>query len=500
MDIQLDPDLKQRLIDSYHDDPKLGPIYKRCLDGDTPTRYSLHKGLLCVSQRGQTLVCIPDSSDIRLSLLHDAHDSAIAGHLGFDKTYSSLHRTVYWPRLARDTKQYIATCESCQWNKHSNQRPAGLMQPLPTPGQRWDTVTMDFIVQLPQTPRGFDAITVFVDKLSKQVHFVPSKTKDTASDVARIFFDNVFRLHGMPTTIVSDRDSKFTSRFWKELHRLMDVKLAMSTAFHPQTDGQTEKANQTLESILRAFVDHRQTNWDLLLSSAEFAYNNSTNASTGFSPFFFNAGFHPRVPASLLRPASCPVPSVSAFVESQSAALSLVQDALSKAQTRQAMNADRHRRDHDFSIGDQVLLNAEDIVVAVDRNRRSKKLLPRFIGPYTIVEQRSPVSFRVELPPTMKIHDVFHVDRFRHYLPSPEALGPRAPARPPPDIIDDEEEWEVEAILDDAQRNNRREYLIKWKDWGREDTSWEPESNLERCQDLLQQYKREKRARKANQP
>jgi transposase InsO family protein len=110
---------------------------------------------------------------------------------------------------------------------------------------------MDFIVQLPKTPRGHDAITVFVDKLSKQVHFVPSKTTDTASDVARLFFDNVFRLHGMPTTIVSDRDTKFTSRFWRELHRLLDVKLAMSTAFHPQTDGQTERANQTLEEILQ---------------------------------------------------------------------------------------------------------------------------------------------------------------------------------------------------------------------------------------------------------
>ena len=493
MDISLNQDLKQRLIKSYQEDSKLGPIYQRCIDGDPPSRYSLHKDLLCILHRGQSLLCIPDNSDLRLALLHDAHDSAIAGHLGFDKTYNFLRRLVYWPRLARDTRQYISTCESCQRNKHSNQQPAGLLQPLPIPGQRWETVTMDFMTQLPMTPRGFDAITVFVDKLSKQVHFVPSKTKDTASDVARCFFDNVFRLHGMPTTIVSDRDSKFTSRFWKELHRLMDVKLAMSTAFHPQTDGQTEKVNQTLGSMLRAFVDHRQTNWDLLLPAAEFAYNNSTHASTGCTPFFFNAGFHPRVPASLLRPASCPVPSVSKFVESQSAALSMIRDNLEKAQARQAAQADRHRRDHDYSIGDQVLLNAEDIVAAVDRDRRSKKLLPKFIDPYTIVEQHSPVSFRLELPPTLKIHDVFHVDRFRHYHPSPAALGPRAPARPPPEIIDGEEEYEAELILDDKIRNNRREYLIKWKDWPREDASWEPESNLEHCQDLLRQYKQAKR-------
>lgn len=455
----------------------------------------MNKELLYIHRKGQTLLCIPNNSDLRLTLLHDAHDSLIAGHLGFDKTYDTIRRSVYWPRIARDTRQYVATCEACQRNKHSTQRPAGLLQSLPIPAQRWSTVSMDFIVQLPRTPRGFDAITVFVDKLTKQVHFVASKTKDTASDVARIFFDNIFRLHGMPTVIVSDRDTKFTSRFWQELHRLMDVKLAMSTAFHPQIDGQTERANQTLESILRAFVDHRQTNWDLLLSAAEFAYNNSVNTSTGFSPFLLNYGFHPRVPASLLEPISSPNPNVSDFLDSQRLALFTASENIQKAQNRQAINADASRRDHDFQVGDQVLLNAEDIVIAADRNRKSQKLLLRFIGPYTIAEQRSPVTFRLELPLSMRIHDVFHVDRFRHYQPSPEALGQRAPAKPAPDIIDGEEEYEAEEILEDKIRNNRREYLILWKGYSREDATWEPESNLTNCKDLLRQYKRGQKSR-----
>jgi hypothetical protein len=481
LDIQLEPGLRQRLIDSYQDDPKLGPIYASCLEGSTPPRYSLHNGLLCVTRRNCSFVCIPQKSDIRLSLLHDAHDSAIAGHLGFDKTYDNLRRYVYWPRIARDTKEYVRTCESCQRNKPSHERPAGLLQPLPIPNQRWDTVTMDFIVRLPETPRKFDAITVFVDKMTKQVHFVPSKTTDTAADVARLFFDNVFRLHGMPTSIVSDRDVKFTSHFWKELHRLMDVKLAMSTAFHPQTDGQTERANQTLKTILRAFVDQRQTNWDLLLPAAEFAYNNSVNPSTGYTPFFLNSGFHPRVPASLLQPQDTSVPSVDTFVTNQSTALALAQDAIQLAQDRQADQADKHRRDHDFKIGDQILLNAEDITTPANRTRRSHKLLARFIGPYTLIEQHSPVSFRVELPPSIKIHDVFHVDRFRHYQPSPERLGQRAPEKPAPDVIDGIEEHEVEEILEYRKHRRQHQFLVRWKGYSADDTTWEPLSCLTHC-------------------
>ena len=485
LNIMLDLGLRQRLIDSYSDDPKIGPIYQSCLQGSCPSRYSLHEGLLCVTRRNQTLVCIPQKADVRLSLLHDAHDSAISGHLGFQKSYDQLRRCVYWPQIVQDIKKYVETCEECQRNKPSLQRPAGLLQPLEIPAQRWETVTMDFIVQLPKTPRGHDAITVFVDKLSKQVHFVPSKTTDTASDVARLFFDNVSRLHGMPTTIVSDRDSKFGSRFWKELHRLLDVKLAMSTAFHPQTDGQTERANQTLETILRAFVDQKQTNWDLLLTTAEFAYNNSINATTGYSPFFVNMGFHPRVPMSLLQPPTSPNPSVQEFVSSQSTTLSLTQDQIQRAQVRQAQNADARRRDHSFAVGDQVLLNTDDITVAATRNQPARKLQPRFIGPYTIIEQHFPVSFRLELPPSMKIHDVFHVDRFRDYKPSPESLGPRAPSQPPPEIIDNEEQYEVETILDHQYRNRRKEYLIKWKGYSREQSTWEPESSLNRCKQIL---------------
>jgi hypothetical protein len=349
---------------------------------------------------------------------------------------------------------------------------------------------MDFIGPLPKTPRGHDSILVIVDKLTKLVHFAPCRTTDTAPDIARLFFDHVFRHHGMPTTIVSDRDTKFTSRFWKELSCLMDVHLAMSTAFHPQTDGQTERANRTLITMLRNFVDHRQSNWDLLLSAAEFATNNATNSSTGASPFFLNSGSHPNVPMSLLTPMPGPNPSANDFVQLQQEALILAKESLTAAQERQAANADTHRRAHDYKIGDQVLLNLENIALPSDSNRTSQKLLARFAGPHTLVAQVTPVSFRLDLPPAMKIHPVFHVDRFRLYHPSPNDLGPRTPAKPAPVTIKEVEEYTVEKIADHRIRRKKTEYLVQWEGYPREDWTWEPENNLGHCKKALAKYKR----------
>lgn len=488
--VHLDSRLRQRLIDGYLEDTRLKPIYESCLQGSSTTKFCLVDGVLCTTRKNVLVVCIPTNSDLRLSLLHDAHDSAIAGHFGFEKTYDALRSRFFWPSMAKDARRYVQTCEACQRNKPSNLPPAGLLQPLPIPDRPWHTVTMDFIGPLPKTPRGYDCITVFVDKLTKLVHFAPSHSTDTASQVARIFFDHVFRLHGMPTTIVSDRDAKFTSHFWKELHRLLDVKLAMSTAFHPQTDGQTERANRTLITMLRAFVDQRQTNWDICLSAAEFATNNATNASTGVSPFFLNTGQHPVLPMSLLTPAPGPLPAVNDFVRTQSEALILAKESLATAQDRQAAQADNHRRDHDFKIGDRVLLNLENITLPADRTRTSQKLLARFAGPHTIVEQLSPVSFRLDLPATMKIHPVFHVDRLRPYHPSPSTFGERTPPRPAPVIVEEEEEYEVEGIAAHQRRHNRMEYLVQWKGYPREEWSWQPEKDLTHCKGILNKYKK----------
>jgi transposase InsO family protein len=268
-----DPNLQDQIQTSITSDPDFQTIVET-LQGLSPKKvvapslmkhYSLNNDGMLVYDA--TRICIP-KGPIRTQVLHDHHDTPISGHQGIERTYDALHRLFYWPRMNSDVRAYVKSCDSCQRIKTSQQVPAGLLQPMPTPDHPWEWVSMDFITQLPKTKGGWDAIVVFVDMFSKMVHLVPTKTTATAPDTAQLFFNHVFKLHGLPKAIVSDRDAKFTSKFWQTLFKTMGTRLVMSTAFHPQTDGQTERANKTLEDMLRAFTSYRQDDWDQHLSSA----------------------------------------------------------------------------------------------------------------------------------------------------------------------------------------------------------------------------------------
>ena len=436
----------------------------------------------------QDRLCIPRGK-LRTQILHDHHDAPIAGHQGIERTYATIHRMFYWPRMNNDIRQYVKSCDSCQRIKASQQVPGGLLQPLPIPTRPWEQVSMDFIVQLPKTKAGFDAIVVFVDTFSKMTHFAPTMTTATAPDTARLFFDHVFRLHGLPTSIVSDRDAKFTSKFWKTLFQTLGTKLAMSTAFHPQTDGQTERANRTLEDMLRAFTSYRQDDWDLQLTAAEFACNNAPNASTGMSPFKINAGRDPLNPYGSLTKIPDHIPASHDFLEEISNATKIAHDALVIAKANQEKNANKSRRDVQFEVDDQVLLSSAHINLASQAKRPSKKLQHRFIGPYRIIQKVSPVAYKLDIPQTLKIHPVFHVSILRPYS-DPASITHRPPSIPPPNpiSIQDREEFEVERILDHRKQHNHQEYLVKWVGYPDYDASWEPAAHLEHAQDCLTDY------------
>ncbi|KAF1321538.1 reverse transcriptase, partial [Globisporangium splendens] len=226
------------------------------------------------------------------------HNGPSAGRLGREKTFLSLSRDYYWPHMYKWVRKYVRTCEICQRVKPSGSTQAPL-RPLAVPSDSWKSVSMDFIFGLPRDTHGRNGILVFVDRFSKMVHLAPVSDKISAEKTAKVFVDVVFRLHGLPVEIVSDRDTRFTSKFWRALFGLLDTKLSMSTAAHPETDGQTERVNRVLEDVLRSYATSFKE-WSEFLPLAEFALNNSTHVSTGHSPFYVNYGIHPRVPASIM--------------------------------------------------------------------------------------------------------------------------------------------------------------------------------------------------------
>src|SRR3954469_23978359 len=223
-----------------------------------------------------------------------------------------------------------------------------------------------------------DAIVVFVDRLSKYAYFEVTTTTATAEEIAEIFFKTIFRHHGLPTTIVCDRDSKFTSNFWKALFSILNTKIAYSTAYHPQTDGQTERMNQMLEQYLRMYIGYKQTDWDKWLTQAEFAINNAKQASTGMSPFYLNYGRHPETPTTLSNPEKSPVPAAENFTRHMADLSRNAKEALARAQQNQKKYSDQHRRDESFELGDRVLLSNSNIQASTQKKRPTKKLQPKF--------------------------------------------------------------------------------------------------------------------------
>ena len=203
-----------------------------------------------------------------------------------------------------DIAKHVAACEQCQRNKPASGKPQGLLQPLPIPEHPWESVSFDFIVGLPPTEPGYNAIVVFVDRLTKMVHLAPCTESVTAPAVADLFFNHVVKLHGVPKSLVSDRGSQFTSKCSDHMCRLLDVTRLMSSSYHPETDGQTERMNRILGDMLRSYVDQRPVSWYTFLAPAEFAINNAVNRSIGTSPFYLNYGRHPTTPTMLELPDS----------------------------------------------------------------------------------------------------------------------------------------------------------------------------------------------------
>ena len=247
-------------------------------------------GLLRLDNR----VYVPDTDDLRLRILRYKHDHPLSGHFGQNRTLELVRREYTWPGIRTFVKDYVSSCTSCARAKVPRHKPYGLLKQLPIPERPWNSISMDFIEQLPPSS-GFTSILVVVDRLSKQCVFVPTHDTITAPELAKLFLLHVFSKHGVPSHITSDRGSEFVSHFFRSLGKALDIHLHFTSGYHPEGDGQTERMNQTLEQYLRIYCNYQQDDWSELLPLAEFAYNNAPNATTGVSPFFANKGYHPSI-------------------------------------------------------------------------------------------------------------------------------------------------------------------------------------------------------------
>lgn len=418
-------------------------------------------------------IYVPDFRDLRRRIISLHHDSRVAGHPGRMKTLELISRDYWWPQISRHVGVYTRTCETCLRNKVIRRRPIGLLNPLPVPSGRWERVSVDFIVELPDA-HGYDAVMVVVDTVTKRPHFLPTHTTVSADGAARLYYQHVWKLHGLPLQWLHDRGSVFISEFMTELNRLLGIETRASTAYHPQTDGQTERVNQELEAYLRMFCNHHQNDWDELLPSAEFACANHLHASIGMTPFMADTGRNPRMG---FEPAVDVVDEgARQFRDRMDESLQEAKSALAKAQDEYALYYNR-RRDPapEFQPGDMVLVDASDIRT----NRASKKLDCLRLGPFKVLQAVGKGAYRLELPESLRrLHPVFPVVKLAR-MPADPFPGRRHPPAPLPDIIDDVEHFEIEKILDSRKRYRRLEYLVKWKGYNDAHNQWIPWYNLD---------------------
>lgn len=474
--------LTKHIISVTTNDPRVHDLLSKIKKNIPPTRTVLSDwnetdGIIYF----KTKIYIPDDDDLKKEILRLHHDIPIRAHPGIFNTYEQIRRTYYWPGMQKYVSDYVHGCAICQQmkiNTHPTVPPylpiAALPDALP-----FATVNMDFITDLPLSQE-HDTLLVVVDHdLTKAIVLIPCDKTVDALTTAQLYFDNVYRRFGLPNRIISDRGPQFASRTFQELCKLTGIKSRMSTAYHPQTDGQAERTNQEIEAYLRIYCASHPENWTRHIPIIEFAHNNRVHSVTKRTPFELLMGYEPT---------TLPVHTPQSNIPSVAQRLALLtanrQEALAAHELARHFITERLTKDFQpFKLGDKVWLEARNLRTP----GRPSKFKPKREGPFTIKEVLSPLAYRLKLPSQWRIHSVFHASLLTPYRTT-DAHGPPF-SQPPPDLIEGEQEFEVEAILAHRGTASRRQYLVKWLGYPTSDNSWEPPSNLSNSKEILDEYK-----------
>jgi transposase InsO family protein len=431
---------------------------------------------------------VPSLTPLRREILRRYHDDPMAGHFGREKTLELIRRNYSWPKMNSAVDEYIDGCDVCQRVRARRHKPYGKLSSLPMPDGPWQELTWDFITDLPPSKLGasvYDAVLVVVDRFTKMVMYIPTTKTITAPELADIFFKKIVARFGRPRGIVSDRGSLFTSAYWSEVCYHAQIRRLLSTAYRPQTDGQTERQNQILEHYLRAYCVE-QADWASWLWLAEWAHNTTIHATTKKTPFEVMYGYTPTIDlprTAKAKKKEVTVPAAAERVENLYRLREEVRQCWASATQAQARAYNRNHRPRTFEEGDEVLLSTKNIKQRVP----SKKLKDRFIGPFRVLEVIGTQAYRLELPPSYrKLHNVFHVSVLEPYIrqaDSTQAL------RRPGAALDDEgqEVYEIEKIIGHKREKGKTHYLVRWKGWEPEWDQYEVEDDLQ-APDLIKDY------------
>jgi hypothetical protein len=516
-------------IASYSSD-KLAKIIIKQLRTETDpltsqyTQYSMNdQGLLYFEDADRNLrLYVPESQ--RIGVIKEDHDELVNGaHAGYHRQYLRLAQTYFWPRMSRDIQEYVLSCDICQKAKPKKHLPYGMLQSIAIPSRPFEVVTFDFIPDLPKTKSGYTNIFVIVDKLTKYGMFIPTTTDVDALESGRLFREHVISRFGLPRQIIGDRDTRWTSSFWKELCKGLGVKLSLATAYHPQTDGQSEILNQTLETALRCFVGPERNDWDQHLNNFALSYNSTPHSATKVAPALLLFGFLPAAqlrnlrarPSAEVERGSTATPlegdSRAADKNDQSKASDLdadlvleqfrvnivrARDALAFAQAQQRKSYNSGRIHREFDEGDKVLINNASLKLHRGIAGRGQKFLMKYDGPFTISEKLGPSTYRLNLPSSYGIYPVINIAHLEKYNESDPILGKR-PNKPPERKDKAKPEWEVEKIIEERTRKKGRrlikEYKIRWVGFSPSEDEWVPIGFLKNAQDRLRSWENSRR-------